>query len=114
MFGPMLFLRDKSNQFLPARDQLRQALLDPRERDRGGGREEPTLFRQHRRVQRVGLGQQALGAGEVANLARINERDQHLGLLERGEEMMFITARGLANNLEGAAHLTQRAATRSR
>jgi hypothetical protein len=34
--------------------------------------------------------------------------------LERGEEMMFITARGLANNLEGAAHLTQRAATRSR
>ena len=51
--------------------------------------------REHLGIQRVGLGQDAVGAGEVAHLAWVDHRDRQARRLQRRHHRLLIAAAGL-------------------
>jgi hypothetical protein len=62
----------------------------------------------HCRVDRVGLGQSANGAGELAHLARIDNGDRKAGCGERGGDHAFIAAARLEDYQRGRPRLQSR------
>src|ERR1700722_7858130 len=54
---------------------------------------------QDARIEPVGLGQDAAGAGEVANLARVDNAQRDAALVKAGDESILITAGGLTNEV---------------
>ena len=97
MFGAMSLLRVKREQFLPAGDQGSQALLGGTGRQRGRGLEKPPVFGEDGGIQPVRFGEQSLGAGKVAGMAGIEERDGQLRLMQRLQQEVFVTAGGFAD-----------------
>ncbi len=69
--------------------------------------EQPAIFRQHRGVDPVGLGQESPGAGEVANVAGVEPADGQLRLMQRLKEVVFVAARGFANQVHGTVQPAQ-------
>ena len=51
---------------------------------------------QHAGIEAIGLGQGAVGSGEVAGLARIDHDDRPVG--QRGDHRPFVPARGFQHN----------------
>ena len=51
-------------------------------------------------VEPIGLGEQPAGAGEVADLARIEDADGQAVAVERGDQGVLVAAGGLAEDLD--------------
>src|ERR1017187_4199404 len=98
MFGAMLLLRVQREQFLPTGDQGGQALLGGTGRQRGRGLEKLSVFGEGGATQPIRFGEQSLGAGKLAGMAGIEERDGQGGLVEGLQQEVFVTAGGFADD----------------
>jgi hypothetical protein len=110
MLGTVVLLNDKADDLLATANQLGEALGG------GGGLwgerrvDDAAILGEDGGVESVGLGQEALGAGEVADAARVEEAEGDLGGMEGGREVVLIAAGGLAEDVDGARDAVEKSA----
>ena len=93
--GSVVFRLDQLRELPPAQHQRRQCLFGRRPW-RSRHRPQPlAVERQRVGIEPIGFRQQTGGAGEIADLARIDHCDRDLGLLERRRQHALQATRGL-------------------
>ena len=102
MFGAVGFLDDEAEQFLAAAHQVGEPLEGGGAWRGGRGQEKAAVLGEDDGIDGVGLGEDAFGAGQIADSAGVHEGDRNLGEVEGLEEGVLIAAGGLANELDGA------------
>lgn len=99
MLGPVGLGRARVEELEAAPGQLGQPGLRGGRGGRGRGLEDPAVVAQDRGVEGVGLGAQALGAGEVAHAPGFDHADGNLRGLEGADHGLFVAAGGLADDV---------------
>ena len=107
VLGAVLLLSDEGDEFLTSAHQGGELLLLEGAGLGDGWLERASVVGEHVGVERIGLGQQASGSGEVAGLSRVEQGEGDAGLVQGCEQVMLVAAGGLADDLEGGGKLAQ-------
>ena len=110
MLGAVGFGGAGVDELAAALGQVRQLLLGRGNGRRGGGLEGAPISGEDGRVDGIGFGALALGAGEVPDATRFEQTDGNIRRLEGTHDRLFVTAGGFADHMcvgMGAQELKQ-------
>jgi hypothetical protein len=108
------FLSAHFHQLIAAFDEIAEDFARGIGRGLGGGAEGLAERGQHARIDLVGLGQEACGAGEVTRAAGIDAGEAHPGASQRLTQGAVVAPRRLEHDEAAAKPLRQRRANRRR